>query len=126
MVSNQGQMAHKDLIVWQKSMLFANEVIGLVDNLETSRNHYRLIDQLESAVTSIPMNIAEGKGRNSKKEFMHFLFVARGSLYETLTILEIFNLRKWINHDKFLILECQSTEIAKMLNGLIQSITRSL
>ena len=126
MTSNSGQMAHKDLIVWQKSMQFVDQVIDLVDKLETNRKHYRLIEQLESAVTSIPMNIAEGKGRSSKKEFIHFLYVARGSLYETLTLLEIFKMRQWIDQEQFLILEDQSNEIAKMLNGLIQSVSRSI
>ncbi len=68
------------------------------------------------------MNIAEGKGRNSKKEFIHFLYIARGSLYETLTLLEIFKLRGWLNEDGFFKLENKSNEIAKMLKGLINSI----
>ena len=125
MGTSEGQLAHKDLIVWQKSMVFANDVIDLVEQLETGRNHFRLIEQLESASTSIAMNIAEGKGRNSKKEFMHFLYIARGSLYETLTLLEIFQMRHWINTDMFDKLELQSNEIAKMINGLIRSLARS-
>ena len=64
--------------------------------LKAESKHYRLIEQLEAAVTSIPMNIAEGKGRESKKEFVHFLHISRGSLYETLTLLEIFQMRNWI------------------------------
>jgi four helix bundle protein len=77
---------------------------------------------MESAVTSVPMNIAEGKGRNSKKEFMQFLYFARGSLYETLTLLEIFKLRGWITQEQFDILEIQSITIAKMINGLIKTL----
>ena len=99
-------------------MSLANDVIDLVNCLETDRKHYRLIEQLEAAVTSIPMNIAEGKGRDSKKEYTHFLHIARGSLYETLTLLEIFHMQAWIESEKFLELEQKSTEIAKMLNGL--------
>ena len=120
------QSSYKDLIVWQKSMAFANEVIDLVDKLDTDRKHYRLIEQLEAAVTSIPMNIAEGKGRESKKEYVHFLYIARGSLYETLTLLEIFQMRNWIKTEAFQKLENQSAEIAKMLNGLINSIYKSI
>jgi len=77
-----------------------------------------MIEQLEAAVTSIPVNIAEGKGRDSKKEYVHFS-IARGSLYETLTLLEIFHMRDWIKPDIFLEMEQKSNEIAKMLNGLI-------
>jgi four helix bundle protein len=118
--------SYKDLIVWQKSMLLANDVIDLVDRLETDRKHYRLIEQLEAAVTSIPMNIAEGKGRESKKEYVHFLYISRGSLYETLTLLEIFLMRGWITPDIYHDLENQSNEIAKMLKGLINSIYKSI
>ena len=118
--------SYKDLVVWQKSMLLANDVIDLVDHLKTDRKHYRLIEQLEAAVTSIPMNIAEGKGRESKKEYMHFLYISRGSLYETLTLLEIFQMRNWIKTEAFQKLENQSAEIAKMLNGLINSIYKSI
>ena len=117
--------SYKDLIVWQKSMLLANDVIDLVDHLETDRKHYRLIEQLEAAVTSIPMNIAEGKGRESKKEYIHFLFISRGSLYETITLLEIFQMRAWITPETFQKMENQSNEIAKMLNGLINYISHS-
>jgi four helix bundle protein len=118
-----GQASYKDLQVWQKSMVFADEVIQLIDEMETPRKHYRLFEQLESAVTSVPMNIAEGKGRNSKKEFVHFLYIARGSLYETLTLLEIFKMRNWLNTEAFIDLEHKSNEIAKMLKGLINSIS---
>ena len=126
MGESNNQSSYKDLIVWQKSMAFANDVIDLVDRLETDRKHYRLIEQLEAAVTSIPMNIAEGKGRESKKEYIHFLHISRGSLYETLTLLEIFQMRNWIKTEAFQKLENQSAEIAKMLNGLINSIVKSM
>lgn len=126
MGENNNQSSYKDLIVWQKSMVLSNDVIDLVDHLETDRKHYRLIEQLEAAVTSIPMNIAEGKGRESKKEYIHFLHISRGSLYETLTLLEIFQMRNWIKTEAFQKLENQSAEIAKMLNGLINSIVKSM
>ncbi len=116
------QIAYKDLQVWQKSIDLATNVIALVDDLNTDRKHFRLIEQLESAVTSIPMNIAEGKGRSSKKEFIHFLYIARGSIYETLTLLEIFLHQGWINQEKFSELETASVEIIRMLKGLINSI----
>jgi four helix bundle protein len=66
------QPSYKDLLVWQKSIEFANLVIDLTEQLVTGRKHYRLVEQLEAAATSVPMNIAEGKGRYSKKEFSHF------------------------------------------------------
>lgn len=126
MQSTVNRLSYKDLNVWKKSMDFANEVMSVIEIVATQRKHYRLIEQLEAAVTSISMNIAEGKGRNSKKEFVHFLHVSRGSLYETLTLLEIFQLRGWLKSNIFQQLENQAIEIAKMLNGLINSIEKSM
>jgi four helix bundle protein len=117
---------YKNLIVWQKSLHYANMVISLIDSLETSRRHYRLYEQLEASVTSVPMNIAEGRGRDSKKEFIRFLYIARGSLFETLTLLEIFKLREWLTPETFSDLEQQSIEIAKLINGLIRSLSKTI
>lgn len=72
------------------------------------------------------MNIAEGKGRASKKEFVHFLHTSGGSLCETLTLLELFELRGWIKNETYESLEQQSNEIAKMLNGLFNRIIKSM
>ena len=116
------QVAYKELMVWQKSMDLATRVIQMIENLNTDRRHFRLVEQLESAVTSIPMNIAEGKGRVSQKEFVHFLYIARGSIYETLTLLEIFHRQGWIKTDTYRSLEDDSIEIIKMLKGLVNAI----
>ena len=123
-MTDQELSNYRKLVVWQKSMIFADQVIALIETLDTTRKHYRLYEQLESATTSIPMNIAEGQGRESKKEFIRFLYIARGSLYETLTLLEIFKMRKWISPEQFEGLESQSNEIARMINGLIKSIVK--
>ena len=121
-MSEQQQVAYKELMVWQKSMDLATRVIQIVDDLNTDRRHYRLIEQLESAATSIPMNIAEGKGRESKKEFVRFLYISRGSIYETLTLLEIFHRQGWINSDTFQSLEKDALEVIRMLKGLINAV----
>lgn len=55
----------KDLLVWQKALNFANEVIAFTENLNTDKKHYRLTEQIEAA--SVSQNIAEGKGRHSSK-----------------------------------------------------------
>ena len=124
-MADDRQIAYKDLHVWQKSMDLAAQVIQIIDALDTPRKHYRLIEQLESSVTSIPMNIAEGKGRESKKEFVRFLYIARGSIYETLTLLEIFLRLTWITQEKYTDLETASIEIIRMLKGLINAINKS-
>jgi len=123
---DQDRAAYKDLQMWTKSMALVDQVIAMIDEMDTPRKHFRLIEQLESAVTSIPMNIAEGKGRISRKEFIHFLYIARGSTYETLTLLEIFKRQNWIAQEKFAELEESSIEIIKMLKGLIKAVSKDV
>lgn len=121
-MSEEIQTAYRNLQVWQKSMNLASEIIKITGDLNTDRKHFRLIEQLESAAASIPLNIAEGKGRESKKEFMHFLYIARGSIYETLTLLELFLRQGWISQETFSKLEYDSIEIIRMLKGLINAV----
>ena len=118
-------LSYKNLVVWQKSLEFANAIIDQVENLDTKRHHYRLIEQMEAAATSVPMNIAEGKGRYSNKELIRFMIIARGSLYETMTLLEIFKTRKWITIESFDQLEKQAVEITKMINSFNKSLSKS-
>ena len=122
--SNDQIFAFKELNVWQKSIDFADTVIDLIDNLETDRKHFRLIEQLESAVASIAQNIAEGKGRKSKKEFTQFLYIARGSVYETITLLIIFQKRGWISKETLQELEASGKEIIKMIKGFINYLNK--
>lgn len=78
----------KDLIVWQRAMQFAKLVYGLVKQLPVEER-YALADQLRRAAASVPSNIAEGNGRAGNKDYVHFLAISRGSLYETITQLEL-------------------------------------
>ena len=111
----------QDLNVWQKAVLFAEKVIRTIDKFQTPRKHYRLIEQLESAATSVAMNIAEGKGRQTTKEFIQFLFIARGSLFEVVTLLIIFQRLNWIKKGIVMEFEQMAEEITKMINSLIKS-----
>jgi four helix bundle protein len=113
----------EELQVYQRALDFSVAVIDGLDEIETPRKHYRLIEQLEAASTSIACNISEGKGRFSKKEFKHFLYIARGSLYETITMLRIFNKKKWLPDKKYSELYAEAEEINKMISGLINSLS---
>ena len=114
----------KELVVWQKSVKFAVDVIHIIDEISTDRKHYRLFEQIEASSTSIAMNIAEGKGRFSKKEFTQYLYISRGSLYETLTLLEIFRQNNWIADDQLEELENEGYEIASTIKALINSLKK--
>ena len=112
----------EDLKVYQKALDFSVMVIDLIENIDTSRKHYKLIEQLEGSYTSVALNISEGKGRFSKKEFKHFLYISRGSLYETVTMLQIFLKKKWLEKASYSMVYAEAEEINKMLSGLINSI----
>ena len=114
--------SYENLEVWNKGVEFAVEVIDTVENLSSHRKHFRLLEQIEASASSIAMNTAEGKGRFSRKEFIHYPYIARGSLYETLTLLEIFKRKGWVDEERFSSLKSGGAEIAAMLNGLINSI----
>ena len=120
------KFSFEDLDVWQKSIDFAVSVIGIADTMNSDRNHYRLIEQLESSATSISANIAEGKGRNSKKEFIQYLYIARGSLFETITFLTIFYKKNWISNSKLNDLRIVGDTIGKQLSSLINSIKKTI
>lgn len=120
------KFSFEDLTVWQKAVDFAKRVIDLTEKIEADRKHYRLVEQLESASSSIAANMAEGKGRYSKREFIQFLYIARGSLYETITLLVLFHKKEWIDDVDLQELEVLADEINKMLSSLIKSIKNSL
>ena len=84
------KFGYENLDVWDRAVDFAVKVIELVETIDTGRKHYRLLEQIEASSTSVSMNLAEGKGRFSQKEFIQYCYIARGSLYETVTLLEIF------------------------------------
>jgi four helix bundle protein len=87
----------ENLKVWQKPMDFAEGIVLLIEKMDTPRKHYRLIEQLEAASTSIATNIAEGKGRQTTKEFVQYISIARGSLFEVVTLLMILAWDGWIS-----------------------------
>ncbi len=81
---------------------------------------YDLVSQINRSAVSIPSNIAEGKGRNSDKEFKQFLYIARGSLFELRTQLELARRLGYINSDKDL--KEKIVEIQSMLHTLINKL----
>ena len=108
--------SYRDLIVWQKAMKLAKETYLLTKSFP-KEELYGLTSQIRRCAISIPSNIAEGKGRNSDKEFVRFLQISLGSVYELQTQLELsLELGYISNIDDLLNL---SIEIEKMINALI-------
>ncbi len=81
---------YEDLKIWNKAMVLTEEVYKISKELPKDEK-YGLISQIKRCSVSIPSNIAEGAGRNSKKEFLYFLSIAQGSLMERETQLLLLN-----------------------------------
>ncbi len=112
----------RDLIVWQKTMNLAIEVYSLTKLLPKEET-YALSDQLRRAAISIPSNIAEGQGRITTKEFIRFLSMSRGSLWELSTQIELCERLQYFEESQTTPLQNRIKEIAKMLNALSNSLS---
>ena len=109
-------MRYMELTVWKKSMDLVDEVYAMADSFPEKERHC-LWSQMTRAAISIPSNIAEGAGRTTNKEFVRFLAIARGSLYELFTQLKIAERRQYLKVAEKV--DALSTEIAKMLTSMI-------
>ena len=109
------------LEVWQLSVDLAEFVLDLLDKFPKNR-YLRLVGQMEAAVTSPAQNTAEGKGRQYKKEFIQFLHIAQGSLYEVVTLNEIFRRKKLFSDEESTEIRKRCEQIDRKLNGLINSL----
>ena len=116
---------YKELIVWQKSMDLLVEIYRLVKKLPKEET-YALSDQMRRAVVSIPSNIAEGKNRSSEKDYLRFLFMARGSRAELETqLLACLRLNYFTEAEVETALNL-CNEIGRMLSAMISKMSYKL
>lgn len=110
--------SYKELIVWQKAMDLVDSVYLLAKALPPEER-FALADQLRRAVVSIPSNIAEGQGRNTTRDFVNFLTMARGSCFETETQLLICVRQRYLMPSNVELALNLCDEVGRMLNALI-------
>jgi four helix bundle protein len=113
----------KELKIWNKAIDLAVDVYKATSNFP-SDERFGLTSQSRRAAVSIPSNIAEGAGRNSKKEFSHFLGIANGSSYELQTQLVISNRLDLVNDDVLNKLLSQIEELQKMNYSFQQTLNK--
>ena len=111
----------RELEVWKEAKQIALAVYELTERFP-DREKFGLISQIQRAAISVASNIAEGAGRQHKKEFIHFLHLARGSLFELLTQIEISTELGLINEDDFDDLNERCVTLTNRLNSLINSL----
>lgn len=113
---------YKELIVWQKAMEVAKQAYRLVKLLPKEET-YALSDQIRRSAISIPSNIAEGQARNSSKEFMKFLSIAKGSAAELETQLLLAVRIGYFTESDILPTIDQIVEVTKIINTLHSKLT---
>jgi len=113
----------RDLLVWQKSMALVTEVYRASGEFP-SHERYGLSSQIRRCAVSIPSNIAEGFGRHSTVDYIRFLTIANGSLYELQTQVEIALNLGYMESKIYDTLHEQTREIERMMSSLIQSLKR--
>ena len=106
----------ENILVWEKSLFHAERIYQLSANFPDSEK-FGLTSQIRRAAVSVSSNIAEGAGRNSNKEFNHFLGIANGSSYEVLTQVILSNKLKYISDKERVEMVELINEIQKMIFG---------
>ncbi len=112
----------ENLRVYQEAVNFADSVITLTRTFP--RGFYFLTDQLNRAAISVSANIAEGNGRFTRADRSHFFTIARGSLFETVPLLDLARRNRLVDDRLYQSLRDQVESISKMISGLIKGSTQ--
>ena len=114
---------YRDLDVWKRSMDLMVDVYALTREFPRSEL-YGLTDQIRRAASSIPANIAEGNGRVYRKEYAHHVSIARGSISELSTCLEIAQRLGYVTAVQVAPLLKRAEDISRMLLMLIRALEK--
>ena len=110
----------KDLVVWQKAREFAIDVYHATEKAPFKRD-YGLTNQIRRAAVSVPSNIAEGDERDTDKDAIRFFYMAKGSLAELRTQLDISLQINYLDEETFNNFEEKAIAIGRMLGSLIKA-----
>ncbi|MGD1318432.1 four helix bundle protein [Chryseobacterium sp. 2R14A] len=111
-------LEYKNLDVWIEARKLTKLVYDSTKNYP-KEEIFGLTNQMRRCAVSVPSNIAEGCGRNTSKQTIHFLFIARGSLFELETQFYLSLDLEYINDEKLATISNQMTVCKKLLNGFI-------
>jgi four helix bundle protein len=107
------------LAVWKLAHKYTLEIYSITAKFPKNEM-YSLIDQLRRSASSVPTNIVEGNGRQSRKEFVQFLYTAKGSLDESKYQLLLARDLGFVTEECYKKLQDEANEIEKMLGGLVK------
>jgi four helix bundle protein len=120
-VSNELPRSHRDLKVWQISLDVTEALYRLTADWP-KHEQYGLVSQVRRAAVSVPANIAEGAGRRTPGEFMHFVGIARGSLAELETLLIVARRLDYVDEPTYRAIFNDLLELGRMATGLLRSL----
>ncbi len=113
----------EDLLVWQKGMKLVRQVYLISRDGKLSKD-FSLRDQLRGAALSIPSNIAEGFERASRKEYLHFLNIAKGSAGEVRSLLRVALEIGYLEEPQYLELKEMVLELSRYLSNQMKSLKK--
>ena len=117
--------AFENMRAWQEARKLVGEVYRLLD-IFPNFEKYALCDQIRRAIVSVPSNLAEGSGRMSIKEQLHFYEIAYGSLMEVYNQLIIATDLKYIDEDNLNGIRPQIDTVARLMNGLRSTLKKKI
>ncbi len=124
-MNEKAHQSFTELEVWKKARTFKNEIKELTDSFPVHEK-FRLIDQMIRSSRGITATIAEGHGRYTFKDQLHFCIMTRGSLSESLNhLIDAFDC-KFINEEKLIYFKTMINEIERLLNGYITYLRKNL
>ncbi len=109
---------HKNLRVWNESMELAKKVYQLTASFPREEL-FGLVSQMRRCAVSIPSNIAEGYGRGTNAELVHFLYISLGSSNELDSQLELSRRFSYITDEDFVLVDSLNNSVNKMIQSLI-------
>jgi four helix bundle protein len=116
-------MLYEDLEVFKQAHLLVLEVYRVTENFPRTEV-FRIVNQMIRSAYSVPANIAEGNSRNTTKDYVNFLYIARGSLSELRYFLLLSKDLKYIDVSRYQELKEKCDNVGRLLNGLIKSLKK--
>jgi four helix bundle protein len=122
---NMAIQSYQELVAWQKAIDLVESIYNATTKFPLEEI-YSLTAQIRRAAVSIPSNIAEGQGRNTTRDFLHFLSIAQGFVKEVETQVLIAERLTYITKQITVALVEQTTEVGRLLSGLSNSLKRRI
>ena len=116
----------EEIISWQKSRELNSDIYSLTNNNQSFSKDFGLRDQIRRSSISISSNIAEGFERETTKEFIRFLYIAKASAGEFRSQLYLAFDLKYITNEEFEKLKLKVNEVSRLISGLIKYLSSTL